>query len=45
MEMKICLTDVGDVETVAGYSHFYLDDMMTMFTLHYDSYYGNAGKC
>lgn len=23
-ELQICMTDVGDVMTVAGYSHFYL---------------------
>ncbi len=42
-ELRICLKDVGDVETDAGYSHFYLDGADQSYKLHIDSYFGNAG--
>ena len=37
------MTDVGDVQTNAGYSHFYLGKMNTDYQLHVDSYWGDGG--
>ena len=37
------MTDVGDVKSEAGYSHFVVYNMSTHFTMKYDSYYGDAG--
>lgn len=44
MELKICLVDVGDMQTVAGYSHFRIDNETNGYALKVDTYYGDAGK-